>query len=1079
MRLMLSLFVLLSYAVNAQIDFVGTIQDGNNTPLNGKFDVTVKLLDNNQQLILQEDFIHTNIQQGKIHLRIAGNNPQLLAKISNKYDELSLAIHIDKQRYFPLVKIKTVNRKITSQQLSRPIYRDSYKSKDDYSNIFAIQAVTLQPQLPQLPKQEKINKNHAYTLPIVGPKLSLPLSALPKTKLSKSILENIQHEKQVAFDAKGRRYGTENPQVQADELAKSSTLNKTLLSNTPTTSINFEGINKLGLAKPADVSGAVGINHYIQMVNLAFAVFDKTGNLLAGPFATNSLWQGFGGVCEEHNNGDAIVVYDQQADRFVLSQFAINDAQSVCFAVSTTSDPMGTYYLYELTTQRNPDYYKLGIWPDAQNNAYYMGTNSGVPNAYDVYAIDRASLLAGVAAKPAQFFQGYANFLLPADSDGSLIPTAGTGGLFYTMIDAGETYFSDPPPDNDAIDLYEFKVNWDIPSESSFTLVHSFQAPEIADFNWTICGLFNRACLPQAGTTTKIDTGSWWPMQRFVYRNFGDHESLLGSWTVDVLADGDHAAPRWFEMRRSGNGQWAMYQQGTYAPDAAHRWMSSIAMNSQGDIGMVYNIVDDANNINPGIRFTSRRANEPMGQMRNESSLIEATGVQTSTFRWGDYSSMNVDPLDDCRFWMSAQYIQTTGDNSWNTRIGAFNFPDCVAVVANKPAQAVCAASDVASFDLNLTGNFTATTQLSLLGCPTAATCNFSVNPVIAPLKSSQLLLSNLSNGVAQNNYPLTVIATDSLNSSLVSTTALNLTVVDGIPANTLLQSPNNNANLVSTQLRTFQWSDSQGNNGYLFELATDTAFNNIIESEMTHSSQYTSRIALQPETQYFWRVTAQNICGNGLTSAVRNFISAPLPGQCETGTNPQLLYDFDFESDAQGWSSSSIDGNNSWQLSTANPDTGMQHWHITDVSRQSDTVLTSSVINLPAGNNTLTLHFNNAQDIESNAEVACWDGGLLEISNDGGDTFVPIAANKLLTDPYNGTLQSNSLLAGQQAWCGNPQAYLESIINLDDYANQQVILRFRLVTDMAVGFAGWDIDEVKIQSCANNPGILFANGFE
>ncbi|MCF6318124.1 MAG: immune inhibitor A, partial [Proteobacteria bacterium] len=958
---------------------------------------------------------------------------------------------------------------------------NSIKATGHSSGTFAVQSSALEPKLSQETSQKK---RHAYTLPIKGLIISTPVSSLPLLKQSSQKTERSYKKKPyVAFDEKGKRYGTENSSDKNDKLATVSKLNRKLIDNTPATSVNFEGINKLGFSSPADASGAVGLNHYVQIVNLAFAVFDKQGVMLAGPFDTNSLWQGFGGDCEEHNNGDAITLYDQQADRFLLSQFAINGAQSVCFAVSTSPDPLGTYYLYELKTQRHPDYYKLGVWPDSQNNAYFMGTNSGQPNSYDVYAIDRLSLISGLPARPAQFFQGFANFLLPADNDGSLVPPTrsdgGSGGLFYTIIDAGESYFSDPPPLEDSIDLYEFKVNWDVPSQSSFDLIKTFQPPEIADFNWTVCGLFARSCLLQAGTTTKIDSGSWWPMHRFVYRNFGSYESLLGSWTIDILADGDQAAPRWFEMRKSGAGQWYMQQQGSYAPDSTHRWMSSIAINGQGDIGMVYNVLDDANNINPGIRFTSRRKNEPPGQMRNEATLIEATGVQTSTFRWGDYSSMNVDPADDCRFWMSAQYIQTTGNNSWNTRIGAFNFPDCVAVVASKPAQSVCTANDLATFDLNLTGNYTATTNLSLLGCPTSASCDFSINPVVNPGNSSQMLISNLSNNVAENNYTMTVIATDSLNASLVSTTPLSLTVVDGVPEVAQLTSPINNALRVSTLSRTFQWQVIARSTTYLFELSTDSAFNTIVESHITQASSYVSTVLLLPETNYYWRITTQNVCGNGVVSLVKTFISAPLPGQCETGISANILVDYDFENGTQGWNSTAIVGSNNWLLSNINPDTGMQHWRIPNVPRQSDTVLTSPTLTLPAGNNTLTLHFNNAQDIEANGEVGCWDGGLLEVSTDGGESFVAIANNKLLTDPYNGPLQSNSLLAGQDAWCGNPQAYLESIINLDDYANQEILLRFRLVTDAAAGFDGWDIDDIKIQSCANSLGVIFKNGFE
>ncbi len=1074
--LVLFLFLIVNSAY-AQLTYSGRVYDKLNHGLNGQYKVDVRLLDFENKELFSQTFSQVVIKNGKLNLTVGAKNQSKIALIKASSDAIYLEIKLNNQLYSPLVKLKPVK----SLQKKHKNFASSAKVDEYYSRVVAYQAVKLTPDsFKHDGIQDRLAHNSPLTLPLKGPLISRALSQLPVVKPSLQTKNDENDEdQQLAFSANGRRYGTQNPNDKDDALAQISKQTRAVAGFTPNATISFEGLNRLSNRSPADVSATVGKNHYIQMVNMVFAIYDKTGNMLAGPFNTNSLWQGFGGACEDNNNGDGIVLYDQQADRYVLSQFATIGAQSVCFAVSTTSDPLGTYNLYELATQRTPDYYKLAVWPDENNNAYFMGTNSGAPNSYDVYAIDRESLLAGTTPKPAQFFQGYANFLLPADSDGSLKPSPDSGGLFYTMIDGGDDYFSDPAPANDSIDLYEFKLDWDFPSQSTFSLLKSFQAPEIADFNWTVCGLFQRGCLAQPVTTVKIDSGSWWPMQRFVYRNFGTHESLLGSWTVDALAVGDHAAPRWFEMRKSGVGQWYLHQQGTYAPDEAHRWMSSIAMNGQGDIGMVYNVIDAANGINPGIRFTSRRSNEPIGQLRNEASLIEGTGVQTSTFRWGDYSSINVDPVDDCRFWMSAQYIQTTDDNSWNTRIASFNFPDCVSLVVDKPAQTVCTVDDFVSFDFNLSGNFTATTNLSVLGCPSGGNCGFSLNPVINPVTNSQLQVSNLSAGVAGGKYPMTLIATDSVDASLVFTTALELEVVDGVPMTTQLQSPINVATLVSTISRVFQWQAVNNSSSYLFELSTDASFNTIIESHTTSSAKYLSKVSLLPETQYYWRVTPQNICGSGNTSVVRTFTSAPLPGQCETGISPQTVELYDFETGTEGWTSHSIDGANSWQLSTSNPNTGIQHWHITDIVHQSDTVLTSPIISLPLGLNTLTLHFDNAQDIEANGVSACWDGGFIEVSVDNGDTFTAIASDRLLTDSYDGPLQSSSLVPGQNTWCGNPQAYLQSIINLDEYAGQNIRIRFRLVTDGAVGFDGWDIDSVKIQSCAIDLGILFNNGFE
>jgi hypothetical protein len=708
-----------------------------------------------------------------------------------------------------------------------------------------------------------------------------------------------------------------------------------------------------------------------------------------------------------------------------------------------------------------------------------MGTNSGEPNAYDVYAIDRESLLNGDVPRKAQFFQNFPNLLLPADQDGSLPSPDGSPGLFYSFIDGGEEYFGDPAPLNDSIDLYAFNVNWGLPSQSSFELLNSFIPPEIADFNWTVCGLFARSCLEQPGTLIKIDSGSWWPMQRFQYRNFGTHEMLLGSWTVNALAEGDHAAPRWFELRKNQGSLWQVYQQGTYAPDSSHRWMPSVAMNGMGDIGMVYNILDATNNIMPGIRFTSRKSTDNLGLMRTESVLQEATGVQTSTFRWGDYSSMNIDPVDECRFWFSAEYIQTTDDASWQTRIGSFNFPGCVSVVPSIASQELCVVDDSINFDLNLTGDFNATTNLTVNDCPTGAACGFSVNPVVSPIETSQLQVSGLSFGTPAGDYQMIITATDSIIPNLTYDAIVALKLVEGLPGAANLSEPIDTDSFIPTQSRQFSWTNVNNTSSYLFELATDSAFTNVVESTTVNQIGYVSNSILDAEITYYWRVTTANLCGIGVASDVFSFTTSPLPGECLSGDIATTNNNYDFEDGMQGWSSTSLIGANNWVLSTANANNGIQHLHITDIPVESDTTLTSPIITLPSGQAPLSLHFNNYQDMEANGENSCWDGGIVEVSIDAGMTFVQILIDKLLTDPYDGPFQSNSVLAAQSAWCGNPQEYLESIINIDNYAGQSVQFRFRMATDSAQGFEGWDIDDVRIQSCVPGLGIIFKNGFE
>lgn len=218
------------------------------------------------------------------------------------------------------------------------------------------------------------------------------------------------------------------------------------------------------------------------------------------------------------------------------------------------------------------------------------------------------------------------------------------------------------------------------PANSTFTQTAVITpAQGLADFNWTVCGFFVIACLPQPDVIYAIDSLSWWPMQRLQYRNFGDYETLVGSWTVDLNPTGEpnHAGIRWFELRRgkAGKGPWTLHQQGTWAPDADHRFFPSAAMDESGNIAVGYSVTSATTY--PGIRYATRSAGDPPGTLQPEATLFEGLGSQTFSNRWGDYSSMEVDPADDCTFWYTNQYQPETGSFNWVTRIGTFKHPDC------------------------------------------------------------------------------------------------------------------------------------------------------------------------------------------------------------------------------------------------------------------------------------------------------------------------------------------------------------------------------------------------------------------
>ncbi len=431
---------------------------------------------------------------------------------------------------------------------------------------------------------------------------------------------------------------------------------------------NFEGINNTYGVYPPDTQGDVGPNHYVQVVNLGFQVFSKSGASLYGPANLSTIWTGIPSPWNGTNNGDPIVLYDQAADRWMISQFSLpNSTQyAVLVAVSQTADPTGAWYRYVFEFgNKMPDYPKFGVWPDG----YYMAVNQFISGSSwggaGACALERSKMLTGDASAQMVYFDLGASSdpgsMLPSDWDGVTPPPTGSPNYF--------TYFNDwSSSTEDYLKIWQFHVDWATPANSTFTEASSLVT---APFNSTVCSSGN--CVPQPGTTVKLETLTDRLMFRLQYRNFGTHQSMVTNHTVEV--DGTaHAGIRWYELRNTGSG-WSIYQQGTYSPDASHRWMGSIAMNGAGDIALGYSL-GNSTTIYPSISYTGRLAGDPLGQMTfAEQTIMNGAGYQSgSAARWGDYSMMSVDPTDDGTFWYTTEYIQTSGTTPWRTRIASFLF---------------------------------------------------------------------------------------------------------------------------------------------------------------------------------------------------------------------------------------------------------------------------------------------------------------------------------------------------------------------------------------------------------------------
>jgi hypothetical protein len=408
---------------------------------------------------------------------------------------------------------------------------------------------------------------------------------------------------------------------------------------------------------PPDTNGSVGKTHFVQWVNTALAVFDKsTGQRILGPIDGNLLWTGFGGNCEHFNDGDPIVLYDKVADRWLLTQFAVTQPPfSQCIAVSTSPDPTGAYARYEYQFQDFNDYPKFGVWPDAYYGTFNMFSGNNFVGA-KACAFERAKMLAGDAARMQCFDLANQGGLLPSDMDGAMPPPTGSPNYLMNF-------------GNDQLNLWKFHVDWTNPGSSTFTGPTTIgTAPfQIACNNAPNPG----ECVVQPDTTELLDTLSDRLMFRLAYRNFGDHEVLVVNHAVAVAAA---SGVRWYELRDPG-GTPTIFQQGTYAPDGAFRFMASIAMDKAQNMLMGYSV--SGQQIFPSIRFTGRSAADPLNQMAAEQATVNGTGAQTNPERWGDYSSMSIDPTDDCTFWFSTQYQGTTGQFNWQTSIIPVKFSSC------------------------------------------------------------------------------------------------------------------------------------------------------------------------------------------------------------------------------------------------------------------------------------------------------------------------------------------------------------------------------------------------------------------
>ncbi len=625
--------------------------------------------------------------------------------------------------------------------------------------------------------------------------------------------------------------------------------------------IGFAGVGNgdYGFApqySPPDTVGAVGLTQYVQWVNVAFAVFDKSsGALVYGPAAGNTIWQGFGGACETDNAGDPIVQYDKLANRWILTQFtAAATPYLQCVAVSTTSDALGTYNRYAFDYGSVfPDYPKLGVWPDAYYVTFNMFTSTFQGGR--VCAYDRAAMLAGASATQQCFQLSIAyGGLVPGDVDGTNPPPAGEAN---PVMNFGSS----------ALNLWRFHVDW---SNSANTTLGGPTSIPVAAFS-RACNGSN--CVPQPGTTQKLDSLGDRLMYRLAYRHFGDgHESLVVNHSVSVGLAGISSV-RWYELRNAtgqtiGSATPVVTQQSTLgASDNIHRWMGSAAMDGAGNIAVGYSASNSS--VYPSIRYTGRLATDPLSTMQAETIVKAGTGSQLQNLsRWGDYSAMTVDPVDDCTFWYTSEYLKTNGTWNWSTWITSFRFPGCGGTVtpdftmSATPASQTVTAGAGTSYTVNVsTSGGAGPVTLSASGLPTGASGGFAPNPT----SGTSTLSVSTATSTGAGSYPVTITGTSG---SVTHTTSVTLVVqagstatAPGAPAAPRVSAANGKGVNVAWSAP----SDTGGSaiTGYRVYRGTTSASQGTLVTTLGTVLSYKDTTTTRGTT-YYYAVSAINVAGEG-----------------------------------------------------------------------------------------------------------------------------------------------------------------------------------------------------------------------
>lgn len=828
--------------------------------------------------------------------------------------------------------------------------------------------------------------------------------------------------------------------------------------------LNFDGQGFSGV-NPPDTVGDVGKNYYIQAINgsvgTRYTIYNKSdGSIAAGSFTLSDL--GGSGHCTS-GLGDPIVLYDRSADRWLLSEFAPDTYSTLCLYISKTPDPIaGGWYHYAFDTPNFPDYPKYGVWSDA----YYVGSNESGPCA--LYALDRDKMLSGSAATAQRFtvpnMAGFGfQMLIPADLDGLTAPPTNSPAYFMRHRDDEAHNIGSNNPSEDYLEIYEFRVDWDTPGNSSVSGPLNIT---VTEFDSDLCGLTSFNCFDQPGPATSLDPLREPVMWRLQYRNFDSHETLVGNFVTDV--DGtDHGGIRWFELRKSGQTPWSLYQEGTYAPDSLNRWMGSIAMDGSGNIAVAYNVVDSQNTIYPGLKYAGRVASDTPGTLPQGENLIIAGSASNNSNRYGDYSAMSVDPSDDCTFWFTGMY---NSSGSWSTRIASFAFDNCACAPPSIPANLAATANGDNNIDLSwsqVTGAAHYRIYRGTGSCP-------QPYEFLHDTASQQYSDTSVSGGTTYS-YTITALNSSDCESqksdcaeALATGPCTLAPLFDGLQSVTSLYE-----SACGLQLSWNQGTLICGSNlMYDVYRSTEPSFtpgsSNRI-AKCLDGTSYTDRTIKSGITYYYIVRAKSNSCTTGNTDT-NSIIKQGAASGPET-----TVFDDGFESGTY---------TADWLTSTGPQDTGTSEWSIaTDEAIGSYSMFCSDegdikdqmiVIKNPlsiSSNSISKLSFRHKVNTESG-----YDGGVLEYSTDGGTSWhdilsgngglVPADSSRFDTNGYNGSISTafGSPIGGRQAWTGDlGPSFIEVVVDTSDFEDHNVQFRWRMGCDSSRTGPGWWIDDIEL----------------